>query len=170
VFCALRLRPETLTAVERWQLEALHGGRLVTREHLHLTLAFLGATPRTLLGEIADSLGRLAAASGPVELTLERYRETGSVGMLTFHDVEGNATALAEGLRAALAPLGLPRRQERRPWLPHLTVLRFSTRPQLRPALPALGPISPSDTAVYSSILRSDGARYEVLEARPLGG
>jgi 2'-5' RNA ligase len=92
------------------------------------------------------------------------HRETRSVGMLTFDDEGGRVTELAGRLHAALEELGAYRR-EARPWLPHLTVLRFRERPRLEPPLPELGEVSPSDAAVYSSVLRPGGARYEVLDA-----
>ena len=60
--------------------------------------------------------------------------------------------------------------REQRPWLPHLTVVRFRERPRLRPPLPDLGEVSPSDAAVYHSLLRSTGAQYAVVESFALGG
>ena len=89
--------------------------------------------------------------------------------MLTFDDVDGRGAALAERLGDALETLGLYRR-EARPWLAHLTVLRFHDRPRLRPPLPELDEVVPSDAAVFISRLRRDGAQYLVYEAVPLGG
>jgi 2'-5' RNA ligase len=170
LFCALRLRPETVGRIADWQASALPGQRVVPPANLHLTLVFLGATPSDALGQIGDTLGALAARSGPIRLSLRGYRELRHAGMLVFDDEAGAAGALADGLADAFAELGLLARRERRPWLPHPTVLRFAAPPRLRPELPEFGPVSPSDTAVYSSVLRPDGARYEALEARPLGG
>jgi 2'-5' RNA ligase len=59
---------------------------------------------------------------------------------------------------------------EARPWLPHVTVLRFRSPPKLQPPLPDLAPFSPSGAAVYHSVLARGGARYEVLESVSLGG
>ena len=115
---------------------------------------------------IPDS-GRTAAA-GPV-LRVSGYRETRSVGMLVLDDENDRATALAADLHGRLERLGVYER-ERRPWLPHVTVARFRERPRLRPSLPAIGEICPSEAAVYSSVLRPTGARYEVLESVSLGG
>jgi 2'-5' RNA ligase len=89
--------------------------------------------------------------------------------MLTFGDEGERGRAVAERLFDGLEALGVYRR-EARPWLPHVTVLRFRERPRLRPPLPDLGEVSPSDAAVYSSVLRPGGAQYEVLDAVPLGG
>jgi len=89
--------------------------------------------------------------------------------MLTFEDEGGTATALAEQLQEALEELGVYRR-EAGPWLPHVTVLRFRERPRLRPELPELGDVSPSDAAVFISRLRRGGAEYESVETVALGG
>jgi 2'-5' RNA ligase len=169
LFCALRLPEPVVAAVAAWQREALHAGRSVPAANLHVTLAFLGSRPEGELPEIAAVLAAAAAASPRIALELRGYRETRRVGMLVFDDEGGRAAALAERVGRGLEALGVYRR-EARPFLPHLTVLRFETAPALRPALPALGPFSPSDAAVYSSTLRAGGARYEVLEATPLGG
>jgi 2'-5' RNA ligase len=61
-------------------------------------------------------------------------------------------------------------RREGRPWLPHVTVVRFRTAPRLRPGPPDLGEVSPSGVALYTSFLRRSGAQYDVLESVPLGG
>src|SRR4029079_13439898 len=46
LFCALTLPAETLDRLEAWQSELRPGRyRLVPRENLHVTLAFLGARP-----------------------------------------------------------------------------------------------------------------------------
>ena len=89
--------------------------------------------------------------------------------MLTFDDEDGRGAALAGLLGETLEGLGLYRR-EARPWLAHLTVLRFRERPRLLPLLPELDEIVPSDAAVFISRLRRDGAQYEVFETVPLGG
>lgn len=172
LFCALRLPPEAVERLVAWQSEAfagVHGARQVPAEHLHVTLAFLGHRP---VGELAGILGELrAAAAGaePARLCLRGYRETRSVGMLSFDDEGGHAMALAGDLQGRLEALGVYERERRR-WLPHVTVLRFRERPRLRPALPELEPFVPSDAAAYLSRLRPGGAQYEVLESVPVGG
>jgi 2'-5' RNA ligase len=88
--------------------------------------------------------------------------------MLTLADATGAATRLAGRLHADLAELGVYR-PEARPWLPHVTVLRFRERPRLRPEAPALGWVS-SDAAAFLSRLHPTGARYEVLNSFRLGG
>jgi 2'-5' RNA ligase len=89
--------------------------------------------------------------------------------MVVFDDEDARATALAEDVHERLERLGVYER-EQRPWLPHVTVVRFRERPRLDPPLPDLAPVSPSEAAVYHSVLRPTGAQYEVLEAVALGG
>jgi 2'-5' RNA ligase len=121
------------------------------------------------LEPIVGALREAAAAAGPIRLVPEGYRETRSVGMLVLSDLGGGATRLAEDLQGRLQRLGVYER-EQRPWLPHLTVVRFRERPRLRPPLPDLGEVSPSDAAAYHSVLRSSGAQYVVVESFALGG
>jgi 2'-5' RNA ligase len=165
----LRVPDDVLGEIERWQRNELRGVRLVPREHLHVTLAFLGHRPSGELEVIVEALRAAAAGGGQIRLTPVRYRETRSVGMLVLEDEEGRAGALASRLRERLAGLGLHRR-EMRPWLPHLTVARWRERPRLRPESPPQRTFVPSDAAAYLSRLHPDGARYEVLESVALGG
>jgi 2'-5' RNA ligase len=75
---------------------------------------------------------------------------------------------LADDVQGRLEQLGVYRR-ERRPWLPHVTVVRFRQRPRLAPPLPEIGPFAPSGAAAFLSRLRGTGAQYEVLESFGLG-
>ena len=88
--------------------------------------------------------------------------------MIQLSDEGARAEALAERLWDGLERLGVYER-EARPWLPHLTVARFRTRPRLRPEPPPRRTFVPSDAAAYLSRLRPGGAQYEVLESVPLG-
>jgi RNA 2',3'-cyclic 3'-phosphodiesterase len=173
LFCALRLPDAVLDDLVAWGARALperEGVRRVGRPNLHVTLAFLGRRPAEELPAIARELREAAAAAAqPARFTVSRYRETRSVGMLVLDDEGERATALAGDLHERLDRLGVYER-ERRPWLPHLTVVRFRARPRLAPPLPELGAFGPSDAALYHSVLRSTGAQYEALETFALGG
>jgi RNA 2',3'-cyclic 3'-phosphodiesterase len=163
LFLALELPPTTLDVLERWSVEHLRGGRLAGRERLHVTVAFLGSRPAEELDGVVAAL-RVAAArvSRPLELAPTRWRETRSVGMVVLDDPTGEAARFATRLHARLEALGVYR-PERRPWLPHVTALRFRERPRLDPPLPETGTFVPSDAAAYLSRLHPAGARYEVL-------
>lgn len=170
LFLALRLPEHVLDALEAWQADALAGGgRVLARDHLHVTLAFLGHRPATEVDGILAALRDAVAGARGFELEPLRYRETRSVGMLVFADPSGEARGLAAALHGRLEALGVYER-EQRPWLPHVTVLRFRTPPRLRPPLPALGRFAPSEAAAFLSRLHPSGAQYEVLDAVSLGG
>jgi 2'-5' RNA ligase len=171
LFCALRLPDDVVDQLARWQAEAfgrVEGVRVVGREQLHVTLAFLGSRPAGELEAIAVELRAAARAADPATLTVKGYRETRSVGMLVLGDEGGRAASLAVDLHERLERLGVYER-EGRPWLPHLTVIRFRRRPRLQPRLPEPPPFSPSDAAVYMSTLRPTGAQYSVLESVGVG-
>lgn len=169
LFLALRLPDDVLDALVAWQHAQLDQGRLVPRENLHLTLAFLGHRPAGELPGICAALRAAAAAAAPMRLSVARYRETRAVGMLVLDDEGGAAALMAADLHARLAALGVYEAEPRR-WLPHVTVLRFRRRPGLRPPLPNMRSIVPSDAAAYLSRLRPGGAQYVVLESAVLGG
>ena len=175
LFCALRLPDDVVDDLVRWQQRELRGRRtptpgerIVPRENLHLTLAFLGGRPAGEAPAIGAALRTAAADAGELRLTVRGYRETRSVGMLTLDDEGKRAAAFAGRLHGLLEELGVYER-EQRPWLPHVTVLRFREPPGLKPKLPDMGTVVPSDAAVYISRLRPGGAEYEVLESVELG-
>ena len=172
LFLALRLPADVLDELETWQAAELRGAlRVVPRDHLHITLAFLGHRPAGELESIADALRVAARLDGDYRLRPARYRETRSVAMVTLDDIGGAATALAADLQERLEALGVYRREDR-PWLPHVTVARFRERPRLRPEPPTLRTdvLIPSDAAAYLSQLGPGGARYEVVTTVALGG
>ena len=168
LFLALRLPDPAVDALVAWQQRELRE-RIVPPASLHVTLAFLGSRPERELPAILDELRAAARRAGRPVLMAVGYRETRSVGMLVLDDEGGRATALADDVQQRLERLGVYER-EQRPWLPHLTVVRFRRRPGLRPRLPELEPFSPSEAAAYLSRLHPSGARYEVLESVSLGG
>ncbi len=171
LFVALRLREPVVDALVHWQREALGGAdaRTIPRENLHVTVAFLGSRPAIDVEPIVGELRGAAASAGPIVLGPRDYRETPRVAMLRLTDRDQRAHDFAQDLARRLAESGFYE-PERRRWLPHVTVLRFRTPPRLRPVLPELGEFSPSDAALYSSVLRPSGAQYAVIESAALGG
>lgn len=167
LFLALELPSEVVEQLVVWGEHDLVRGRRVSS--FHVTLAFLGSQPHAALGAITDILCEESLATRPFQLEPVRYRETRSVGMLVLADPSGEATRLARRLHARLQARALYR-PESRPWLPHVTVLRFRERPRLAPPLPEIGPFAPSGAAAFLSRLHPTGARYEVLESCSLGG
>ena len=172
LFAALLLPPVAVQQLVAWQAHELAGldeARLVPPGNLHVTLAFLGSRPASDADGVVGVLRDAARAAERPALTVSRYRETRSVGMVVLEDERGRATRLADVVGERLEQLGVYEREARR-WLPHVTVLRFRRPPRARPALPELGPVSPSEVALYHSVLRPTGAQYEILQSVPLGG
>ena len=171
LFVALRLPEPVVDVLVAWQREALGGtdARTIPRENLHVTVAFLGSRPAGDVEPVLTELREAAAAAGPIVLSPRDYRETPRVGMLRLTDRDHHAHDFAQDVGQRLA-LGGFYEPERRRWLPHVTVLRFRTPPRLRPELPELGEFSPSDAALYHSVLRPSGAQYAVIESAALGG
>ena len=176
LFLGLRPPDAALDTLAAWQQEHLSGVRaagvrIVPREQLHVTLAFLGHRPAAELPGILAALRDAAACvAEPPRLAPVRYRETRSVGMLVLEDEGGRATALAGDLQERLEALGVYRREARK-WLPHLTVARFREPRGLRPPLPNRGTyvLIPSDASAYLSRLRPSGAQYEILDSVAVG-
>ena len=171
LFLGFRLPDAAAREIAAWERAELEVGRarIVPVENLHVTIAFLGSRPAGEKAPIAEALRE--AVRGVPEPVFEpmRYRETRSVGMLVLDDEEGRGTRIAQEAQRRLAELGVYE-PEQRPWLPHLTVVRFRERPRLQPSIPGVGPMKTSDTAVYMSRLHPTGAQYEVVESVPLGG
>jgi 2'-5' RNA ligase len=172
LFIAFRLPEAALRGLTRWQREALDapdGVRVVPKDNLHATIAFLGSRPAVELDSIAAAVRAAAQDGESLLLTPRRYRETRSVGMVVYEDEDGRAGRIAQAIQRGLEGLGVYE-PEKRPWLPHVTVARFRRPPRLAPPVTGLRAVSPSEVAVYHSVLRRGGAQYEVLESVALGG
>ena len=171
IFLGFRLPDAAAREIAAWERDELEVGRarIVPAENLHVTIAFLGSRPAGETESITDALREAVRGASEPVFEPVRYRETRSVGMLVLDDEDGRATRIAEAAHRRLAELGVYE-PEQRPWLPHLTVVRFRERPRVRPSIPGVGRMKTSDAAVYMSRLRSTGAQYEVVESVPLGG
>jgi RNA 2',3'-cyclic 3'-phosphodiesterase len=171
LFCALQLPKDIVEKFLEWQRKVLperEGLRPIRREQLHITLAFLGHRPAEDVPVVSQALEVACAGVELPSLTPRRYRETRSVGMIVLDDEGDRATRLAERLHKRLERARVYQREKRR-WLPHMTVVRFRTPPRLRLEPPEVAAFSPSEAAVYHSLLRPGGAQYEVLQTVALG-
>ena len=168
LFVCFPLPGDSLTKVVEWQtseLQDLENVRLVPPANLHITVAFLGSRSASEITEITTVVEEACAGKGSPTFRTTRYRETRSVGTIVFDDEDDRGTIIAGRVGKRLEKIGVYER-ERLPWPAHVTVLRFrpESRPRARPSLPDLGVISPSEVALYHSVLRSTGAPNEVLE------
>lgn len=177
-FVAIPLPEEVADIVERLQGD-LSVGRVVTRENLHLTLAFLGDLEPGLVEEVHGALSEIEAAA--VTMDMRGVDVFGAdQPRLVFAGVEPNAglTALRDKVNSAVREVGveLPRKRFR----PHVTLARFHRRmPQHE--LDRLGAFLETHGAfrlelfevarfgLYRSHLSQDGAWYEELAHYDLG-
>jgi 2'-5' RNA ligase len=139
------------------------GGRIMRRDGMHVTLAFLGDIPAERVAAATRVADGIAAEA--FTLTLDRlgyWRHNrilwagGVSPRLTFV-----AAALVDGLRAADFAL------DARPFVPHLTLLRDAYCGEPPPLPPGIG-WSVNEFVLAESRLSGDGARYEIVGRWPL--
>lgn len=147
----------------------------VKPDRMHLTLRFLGDTPISQLGELAEMLDAVAAQHRPFHLQLghlgafpnERRPRVIWVGLTG--DLQ-RATALQQVLDQRLVPLGW--QPEGKPFSPHLTLGRVKrANDQIRlPWGRGVAPASFTVEAIYlmESQLRPEGPLYTVRHVSTL--
>lgn len=154
--------------------------KVVSMDHLHLTLKFLGETEENLVPEIAGAIRESCQGIPPFAI---RIRGTGAFPNLSRMNVvwvgiEG-AEPLGEIARAldqSLQPLGF--RPDRRPWSAHATIARVKggrsldrVREILRVhADETFGEHRVEDVRLKKSVLTPEGPVYSTVETIPLQG
>ncbi len=162
VFFALWPDAVTATALHGRgrHLHARCGGRVMRRDTLHLTLAFLGDVPATRL----EVLNRLAARlkGEAFDLVLDRSGswQRNRIVWLAPATMPAALAALVKALAEALGAAGF--RVEARPFSPHITLLRNA---HAAPPDDAFVPLRwrVGGFALVASERRSEGACYRVL-------
>jgi 2'-5' RNA ligase len=147
--------------------------RPVSRDALHVTLAFLGNRPAADVDAIE---GLLPAGWSAIDLALAGAEilppRRGRVLSARIDDPSGALAELQATLSARLDAAGLYS-PEKRPFHPHATVARL--RPRTRPPRSVDLPLEPLEftaeaVTLYVSRLHPKGARYEPLVRTPLAG
>ena len=154
-------------------MEAVENARWQDEEQLHVTLSFLGEVQERAVGDVVDVLSRIAFA--PFDLTIagtSHFERKGRVHSI-WAGIERSEPlmALQKQVDRACRSLGLD--IERRKYLPHVTLARFS-RPS--PDIPAwlarhaklrCDPFTVDQFALFESHLSSGPAQYEELARFP---
>ncbi len=187
LFVAVELDGHVREALDQLQHElqrhGLRGLRWVRPEGIHLTLKFLGETPRDKVPVIVQALSGSTGGVKPHALALGKLGtfSSRSAPRVLWVDLEGDLgplERLQQQVEGALVPLGYP--PEGRRFSPHLTLARI--RPE--EARSVAGPLAQAVAAVASpnarievkelslmlSKLGPGGAVYTQLEAFPLTG
>lgn len=154
--------------------------KLVSADHLHVTLKFLGETEEGLVPEIVSAMREASAGIGPVTLAV---RGTGAfpsparprvlwIGLEGAEPLGRIATSLDHHLRAlGYAP-------ETRPWSPHVTLARVRGPRGLDRASAVLqrsegtrfAEVRMEEIRLKKSVLRPQGPEYTTVEAVRLEG
>lgn len=158
------------------------GVKWIRREHLHLTLKFLGDVVAERIPTLAAALDDILAPFLPFQV---RLRGAGAFPAATRPRViwigvaEGAAelTALAGAVERSMVALGFP--PEERPFAAHLTVGRVKGPLRDPAALPALiegvrerawGEMLVPEVHLMRSELFPEGPRYSILHTTSLPG
>jgi len=185
LFVAIELPGGVREALSRLQHELQQHGleklRWVRPEGIHLTLKFLGETPKERVPAIQDALAGAAEDAAAHELSLGKLGTFGgSRPRVLWMDLTGQVDAVRhvrERVESAMNGLGFE--PEARGWSPHVTLARV--RPEMagetasgiilaisEVEIPA-GVIPVRVVSLMRSTLRPTGAVYERIAAFPLG-
>ncbi|WP_151636625.1 RNA 2',3'-cyclic phosphodiesterase [Noviherbaspirillum aerium] len=163
LFFALWPGDEVRTAL--MQLQAPMQGRWIPYGNLHLTLAFLGMQPASVITTAKEILAHLQPRDDTLIIDKVGYFPRNRVAWAGTHQLPQGLAALEQELFAALNARGITydRHSE---FKPHITLARDATLP----ADVVFEPIAwRADTvALVQSTTGSGGSVYEVLASRSL--
>ena len=135
VFFALPLGAEARDEAERWRRNNLMvQGRQVPASNFHITLCFLGSLNSVQLSGVTDAAGGLSAAAFEMTLDTPGYFPGPRVFWIGPHEVPGPLAELAAALAKIARRSGIA--LERRPFRPHLTLLRKCQESAMAPLRP----------------------------------
>lgn len=139
-------------------------------EGLHVTLKFVGEASEAHVEEMKTALASVKAAPFAVHSTGVGFFPNPKAARVFWAGVDGgdNLPLLASTIDTALEKLGVPR--ETKPYHPHLTLARTSSRPlrELQPLLaeppPQFGTMTAREFFLYQSQPQKGGSKYTKLE------
>ncbi len=145
----------------------------VRKDHLHCTLAFLGAT--SFVDKVVELVRRTVEPLPPLALRIGGMGAFPSAGKarVVWVGLDGDVDALAgtaEAVLSSLEPLGFELRD--RPFTPHVTIARLRMPGPVDLGsipLPPLEFLVP-EVVVFTSVMRRSGPIYEAIERAPLRG
>jgi 2'-5' RNA ligase len=139
-------------------------------EGLHVTLKFIGHVDDAVVEKIKAELRSIKAAPFEVKFAGVGFFPNPNAGRVFWAGVNGGDSLpkLASTIDAAMEKLGIPR--ETKPYHPHLTLARTSSRPLrgLKPLLdeppPQFGTMTAREFFLYQSQPQKGGSKYTKLE------
>ena len=153
-------RARALTTEARW----------ARVEGLHVTLKFIGHVDDAVVEKIKAALASIRAAPFEVKFTNVGFFPNPNAARVFWAGVDGgdHLPRLASSIDAAMEKLGFPR--ETKPYHPHLTLARTSSRPlrESKPLLadppPQFGTMTAREFFLYQSQPQKGGSKYTKLE------
>lgn len=180
LFAAVRVPSEQARELaERAELLAEHasGARALTSDQLHLTFAYLGDVAEEHVPAVATALEAAARSiTGPTSVTLGEPTQLGDGTALAFEaslDLHVLVDTARDRFIDAVVPYALD--VERRPWHPHVTILRTRTNTSMQRVLDTLADGAParswvaSELQLIASLPGPSGRLHKVLHSVPLG-
>jgi len=141
------------------------GGRAVPSDNIHLTLVFLGNVPRPRLDEIEALAATIDARSFALAVDRLEYWRHNRILWAGAEECPEALRALVAALEQVLLAAGF--QFDRRPYVPHVTLLRNVRRgPAERRIPPVAWPVA--DFALVESVQLERTTLYEVLRRWPL--
>lgn len=184
LFIALTIPPDVAAKLAGLVPPELPGVRRIAPELLHVTLAFLGATPEERVPAVVDAAEAATLGGAPFRIGIERvgrFLPSGRVRVVSAETAEGAEAVLELGgrVREELERRRLP--YDPKPLHPHVTLARvredvgpnegrrisLATASLLVPA--GLG-FEATAVDVMESVLGPRGPRYSSRARLPLGG
>jgi 2'-5' RNA ligase len=149
-------------ALHDWACAAADcGERVLPAENLHLTLAFLGATPVQRLSAAIRAARRVALTPRAVLIERTGYWPRGRIVWAGPAETPAELQALAANLADQLTTSGFT--LEERTFTPHVTLIRNARKSRELPPLPALEwPIT--EFVLARSTPSKTGSRYEIVK------
>jgi 2'-5' RNA ligase len=167
LFFAAWPAPEIQQAFGRLALELQPGcgGRAIPARNIHATLVFLGDVERTSLPRVEALARAVAAPRFALNVDRVQYWRHNRIVWAGVERCPAAALALVAQLEAAVAAAGM--RAERRPYVPHITLLRDARRAPAAATVPVIAwPVE--RFALVESVQRDRGRVYQPLREWPL--
>lgn len=138
------------------------GGRIMRRETLHLTLAFIGAVAEDRLPELLTALGQIRVPRFRMRLDMVGHWAHNHILWAGCAVPPPALLQLAADIRREVAAIGLPASGP--PFVPHMTLLRKAHTPYV-PAVFEPLEWALAEWALMESCLAPHGADYQRVAA-----
>jgi len=172
LFIALDIPAEVRAALTKYMERAralAHEARWARVEGLHVTLKFIGHVDDSVVEKIKAALASIKTAPFEVTFTGVGFFPNPNAARVFWAGVDGRESLphLASNIDSVSEKLGFPR--ETKPYHPHLTLARTSSRPlrELRQLLddpPQFGTMTAREFFLYQSQPQKGGSKYTKLE------